>query len=138
MDRQLLHQKDCQIISVIKTNTFIVFKTKPELRCQNELKTRNDCFYYWDYLTNFWCTNWRTINDVVERLCLCVMVFWTQKLSWFFNLQFKLHMCSIISCKDPEPRNVARFKLTFKNFFLARTKATFIATKIKRWARRGR
>jgi hypothetical protein len=41
-------------------------------------------------------------------------------------------MFSIICCKDPEPRNVASFKSTFKNFFLARTKAAFIATKIKR------
>ena len=39
MDRQLLRQKVCQIISVIKTNTyvFVAFKTKRGLRCQNEL-----------------------------------------------------------------------------------------------------
>ena len=39
MDRQLLRQKVRQIISVIKTNTgvFVVFKTKRELKCQNEL-----------------------------------------------------------------------------------------------------
>ena len=27
------------------------------------------CFHYWDFLTNFWCNNWRSIFDVVERLC---------------------------------------------------------------------
>ena len=38
-DRQLLRQKVCQIISVMITNTgeFVVFKTKRELKCQNEL-----------------------------------------------------------------------------------------------------
>ena len=38
-DRHLLRQKVCQIISVIMTNTcvFAVFKTKRELKCQNEL-----------------------------------------------------------------------------------------------------
>ena len=30
------------------------------------------CFHYWDYLTNFWCNNWRFVIDVVERLCLGV------------------------------------------------------------------
>ena len=36
MDRQLLHQKVRQRISVMKTNTgvFAVFKTKRELKCQ--------------------------------------------------------------------------------------------------------
>ena len=35
-DRHLLHQKVCQRISVMKTNTavFVVFKTKRELKCQ--------------------------------------------------------------------------------------------------------
>ena len=39
MDRQLLRQKVRQKISVMKTNTgvFVVFKTKCELKCQNEL-----------------------------------------------------------------------------------------------------
>ena len=37
VDRQLLCQKACQRISVMKTNTgvFVVFKTKCELKCQN-------------------------------------------------------------------------------------------------------
>ena len=30
------------------------------------------CFHYWDYLTNFWHNNWRSIIDVVERLCFSV------------------------------------------------------------------
>ena len=36
MDRHLLHQKNCQRISVMKTNTaaFVVFKTRRELKCQ--------------------------------------------------------------------------------------------------------
>ena len=39
MDRQLFRQKVCQKISVIKINTcvFVVFETKRELKCQNEL-----------------------------------------------------------------------------------------------------
>ena len=39
MDRQSLRQKVRQIISVMKTNTgvFVVFTTKRELKCQNEL-----------------------------------------------------------------------------------------------------
>jgi hypothetical protein len=39
MDRQLLRQKVIQKISVIITNTcvFVVFKTKRELKCKNEL-----------------------------------------------------------------------------------------------------
>ena len=79
MDRHLLHQKIRHIISVMKTNTgvFVVFKTKRELKCQNELfwsiilwKYQCLCFHYWDYLTSFWHNNWRSIIDVVERLCL--------------------------------------------------------------------
>ena len=31
-------------------------------------KCRMFCFDYWDYLTNFWCNNWQSIIDVVERL----------------------------------------------------------------------
>ena len=39
MDCQLLRQKVCQKISVIKTNifVFVVFKKKRELKCKNEL-----------------------------------------------------------------------------------------------------
>ena len=39
MDRQLLRQKVCQIISEMKTDpcVLVVFKTKRELKCQNEL-----------------------------------------------------------------------------------------------------
>ena len=39
MDCQLLRQRGSQKISVIKVNTFVfvVFKTKHELECQNEL-----------------------------------------------------------------------------------------------------
>ena len=31
-------------------------------------------FHYWDFLTNIWCNNWRSIIDVVERLGYCGMV----------------------------------------------------------------
>ena len=47
-DRQLLRQKIHQRISVMKTNigVFVVFKTKRELKCQNELETQSVCFHY--------------------------------------------------------------------------------------------
>ena len=47
MDRQLLRQKVRQKISVMKKNTgvFVVFKTKRELKCQNELETQSVCFH---------------------------------------------------------------------------------------------
>ena len=35
------------------------------------------CFHYWDYLTNFWRNNWRSIIDVVERLG-----FWLTSILW--------------------------------------------------------
>ena len=40
-DGHLLHQKVCQRISVMKTNTgvFVVFKTKHELKCQFSAST---------------------------------------------------------------------------------------------------
>ena len=57
------------------TGIFVVFKTKHESKCQNELFLKYHfsgnqclCFHYWDYLTNFWRNNWRSIIDVVERL----------------------------------------------------------------------
>ena len=48
------------------------FKTKRELKCQNELLNyfcniiTSVCF---DFLTNFWWNNWRFIINVEERLC---------------------------------------------------------------------
>ena len=30
------------------------------------------CFHYWDYLTNFWRNNWRSIIDVVSRKTLLI------------------------------------------------------------------
>ena len=30
------------------------------------------CFDYWEFLTNFWRNNWRSIFDVLERLCFWV------------------------------------------------------------------
>ena len=48
MDRQLLRQKVCQGISVMKTNTgvFVVFKTKRELKCQFSVNIECVCFHY--------------------------------------------------------------------------------------------
>ena len=48
MDRQLLRQKVCQGISVMKTNTgvFVVFKTKRELKCQFSGNKECLCFHY--------------------------------------------------------------------------------------------
>ena len=48
MDCQLLRQKVHQKISVMKTNSgvFVVFKTKRELKCHNELKHCSVCFHY--------------------------------------------------------------------------------------------
>ena len=34
------------------------------------LETPVLCFHYWDFLMNFWRNNWRSIIDVVKRLCL--------------------------------------------------------------------
>ena len=44
----LLHQKVCQRISVTKTNTgvFVVFQTKPDLKCQFSGNIECVCFYY--------------------------------------------------------------------------------------------
>ena len=52
--------------------------TKHEFKFQNELvfkilfllKHQLLWYHCWDYLTNFWCNNWGSIIDVVERLCL--------------------------------------------------------------------
>ena len=34
-------------------------------------------FHYWDYLTNFWLDNWRSIIDIVERLSPNILLFIT-------------------------------------------------------------
>ena len=61
----------------IKTGVSDAFKTKSELKCQNELFLNyhfsgNTSLYvfinhYWDYLINYWRNNWRSIIDIVER-----------------------------------------------------------------------
>ena len=61
----------------INIGVSVVFKTKHELKCQNELylkylfsgNTRGFFFHYWDYLTNIWRNNWQFIFDGVEGLC---------------------------------------------------------------------
>ena len=37
------------------------------------LETPFLCFYYWDYLTNFWRNNWWPIINIVERLSYCAL-----------------------------------------------------------------
>ena len=66
MDCQLLRQKIRQKISGLKTNSgvFVVFKTKRESKCQDELETQSVCFHYWDFPMNF------LKFDVIKRLCL--------------------------------------------------------------------
>ena len=72
IDCQLLRQKVCQIISLIKTKTcvFVVFKTKPELKCQNELFhfSRYSVFLFSLLTEIIWRNNWQSIIDLVERL----------------------------------------------------------------------
>ena len=69
MDRQLLCQSKSNTLSNenINTGVSVIFKTKPELECQNELsfllKRKSLRFHYWDYLTSFWRNNWQPIND---------------------------------------------------------------------------
>ena len=36
---------------------------------RRQQKNQSLCFHYWDFLTNFWCNNWRSIIDVVEKIC---------------------------------------------------------------------
>ena len=70
-DRQLSGQKVRQKISVIITNTnTFVFKTKPELKCQNEpffYVIRCVCFEYWEFLRIFWRDYWRSIINWRHR-----------------------------------------------------------------------
>ena len=59
------------------------FKTKPELKCQNEVhifeisflwKHQFLCLHYWDYLTNIWHNTWRcrrTTKLYTVHLCKC-------------------------------------------------------------------
>ena len=72
MDRHLLPQKVCQKISVIIKNTciFVVFKTKRELKCQNELffSISSKVFVliteiFWQ---TFWSNKWRSFFEVVK------------------------------------------------------------------------
>ena len=57
--------------------------------CWRQQKHQWLCFHYWDYLTNFWHNNWRSIIDVVERLCFSVcainsLLFLNQRLLSYF------------------------------------------------------
>ena len=57
-------QKVCQIISVIKINTcsFVVFKSKYELKCQNELFSGNtECFLFITEII------WRTFDVIIDN-----------------------------------------------------------------------
>jgi hypothetical protein len=87
MNCQLLRQKLSNNLSneIINTGVSVVFKTKSELKCQNELFLKyhfsgNTSVYvfimYWDYLTNFIRNNWRSMIDVVERFGLCLQSYY--------------------------------------------------------------
>ena len=74
MDRQLSHQKSCLKSSVMKTEK-LVFQEKSlcwHLYSRFVMKTTETPVFMFSCktLTNFWINNWRSIFDVVERLCL--------------------------------------------------------------------
>ena len=61
----------------------VVFKTKRELKwtifeISFLWKHQSLCFHYWDYLTNFWHNNWRSIIDVVERFSYLMNELWNE------------------------------------------------------------
>ena len=69
MDRQLLRQKVCQIISVIKINTcsFVVFNTKWELKCHNDFfllyhfSGNTECFLFITEII------WQTFDIIIDN-----------------------------------------------------------------------
>ena len=73
-----LFLKKLEIKTFIRSGVSVVFKTKHELKCQNEMsflrKHQFLCFHYWDYLTNFWRNNWRSIINIVERLWYSILL----------------------------------------------------------------
>ena len=88
MDRQLLRQKVRQKISVIKTNTlfFNVFNTKWTIFVSSSQLFVLITDIFW---RTFWRNNWKSIIDVVERLCHYIQNF--QKISfshWYFRTAF--------------------------------------------------
>ena len=68
MDHESLCQKVCQKISVIKTNAFafVVFKTKRESKCQNELSSK----YYFTGNTSVYVfvteIIWQTFDVIID------------------------------------------------------------------------
>ena len=86
MDRQLLRQKSHQKFSVMKTKK-LVFSEKYVV-CFGILihvednRNTSVCFHYWDFFTNFWRNNWRSIFDVVERLLLRIKKTYTVSTSF--------------------------------------------------------
>ena len=73
--------------------------------------TSKHCFHYWDYLMNFWRNNWRSIFDVVERLC-------------YFHLYISCHLA------------VTKFKLMplpLCSFLISRN-----CKEVKKWTKRKR
>ena len=75
MNRHLLRKKSHQKFSVMRTKNTGVSKN---IVCFGILihglfwrQKKHQCLYfpYWDFLTNFWRSNWQSIFDVVERLC---------------------------------------------------------------------
>ena len=80
-----------QILSINhnKHLSFFVFKTKRELKCQNEVFfniIRIVCFDYWEFLTNFLTYFLMTLFDAVQKLG-----FWScfeSKKFLFWSLRF--------------------------------------------------
>ena len=75
----IITSKVRQIISVMKTKRLIWYFKNISFWHFNScfvVKTTKHqclCFHCWDYFTNFWHNNWRSIINVVERLS-----YWTQ------------------------------------------------------------
>ena len=76
MDRQLLRYKSRQKFSVMKTKNWCFQKNSFMFHVLSWRLHKHHCFcfHYWDFLTNFWCNNWRSIFDIVERLCYCELL----------------------------------------------------------------
>ena len=68
MDRQLLRHKVCQIISVRKTNSgvFVLFKTKRELKCQNELFVKYHFYENTSYYVFITEIIWQTFDLIID------------------------------------------------------------------------
>ena len=89
MDCILLRQKSHQKFSVIWTKNWcfqVGFGILIHVLSWRQQKQQLLFFHNWDFLTNFWRNNWRSIFDIVERLCSCLSF----KIGFFRNHFFRL------------------------------------------------